>query len=109
MIISTWIYYITYFRNAYYDCNQYEPVRLRFEQKQFVVNLLQSLFHEEYKQFKESGGNKMIKGLRKLKLPVNIAGVSATITNYVGAYDMPLLLTKEAMKKANTKMDFKQN
>lgn len=51
----------------------------------------------------------MIKGLRKLKLPVNIAGVSATITNYVRAYDMPLLLTKEAMKKANTKMDFKQN
>lgn len=48
------------------------------------------------------------KSLRKAQLRINIAGVSAKITTQVVAYDIPLVLTKEATKKANAKMDFRQ-
>ena len=55
------------------------------------------------------GDNKMIKSLRKKQFPDNIASVSATIITDVVAYDIPLLLSKEVMKNANTKLGFQQN
>ena len=41
-----------------------------------------------------------------MQFSVNIAGVSATITIDVVAYDIPFLLTKEVTEKVNTKIDF---
>lgn len=78
---------------------------------------LDSLCNEEYlkvvvsesKNMFKFGDNKMIKSLKLVKFPVIIAGVPATITTDVVKYDIPLLLSKEAMKKANTKIDFKQD
>ena len=78
---------------------------------------LDSLRNEEYlkvvvsesKNMFKFGDNKMIKSLKLVKFPVIIAGVPATITTDVVKYDIPLLLSKEAMKKANTKIDFKQD
>ena len=54
------------------------------------------------------GDNKMIESLRKIQFLINIAGVSATMTNVVVANDISLHLSIEAMKKANTKIDFQQ-
>lgn len=54
------------------------------------------------------GDNKMIQSLKKVHHPVDIAGVSATLTTDVVAYDTSLLLSKEAMKKAITRIDFQQ-
>ena len=42
------------------------------------------------------------KVLKKVKIPVIIAGIQATVTTDVVEYDIPLLLSKEAMKKAKT-------
>ena len=41
-----------------------------------------------------------MKSLKKVKVPVIIDGVQATVTTDIVEYDMPLLLSKEAMKKA---------
>ena len=78
---------------------------------------LDSLCNEEYlkvvvsesKNMFKFNDNKMIKSLKLVKFPVIIAGVPATIITDVVKYDIPLLLSKEAMKKANTKIDFKQD
>lgn len=43
--------------------------------------------------------NKMIKSLRKIQFQVNTPGVSVTITNDVVAYNIPLVLYEEAIKK----------
>ena len=51
----------------------------------------------------------MIKKLRKIQCLVHIAGVSATRTTDVVAYNILLLLSKEAMKKANGEIDFEQD
>ena len=42
------------------------------------------------------------KVLKKVKIYVIIAGIQATVTTDVVEYDIPLLLSKEAMKKAKT-------
>ena len=42
------------------------------------------------------------KVLKKVKISVIIAGIQATVTTDVVEYDIPLLLSKEAMKKAKT-------
>ena len=78
---------------------------------------LDSLCNEEYlkvvasesKNMFKFGDNKMIKSLKLVKFPVIIAGVPATITTDVVKYDILLLLNKEAMKRANTTIDFKQD
>ena len=83
----------------------------------WLKHYLQSLSFEEYKQvqtFESSnifkfGDTKNIKSLKKVKIPVVIADVSATITTDVVEYDIPLLLSKEAMKKAKTHIDFKED
>ena len=41
----------------------------------------------------------MIKSLRKIQFQVNTPGVSVTITNDVVAYNIPLVLYEEAIKK----------
>ena len=55
------------------------------------------------------GDNKAIKSSKLVKIPVIIANINATITTDVVEYDIPLLLSKEAMKKANTKIDFQDD
>ena len=40
-----------------------------------------------------------------VKIPATSAGISATITTDVLKYDIPLLLNKEAMKKAYNHID----
>ena len=75
---------------------------------------LQHLSYQESKQVQVAGGKTMFKfgeseimiSFKIAQFLVDIAGVSATITTDVVAYDIPLLLSKEAMKKANTKIDF---
>lgn len=77
------------------DCTRRVSVETWFQQ----VKLYES------KNLFKFGDNK---SLRKAQLRINIAGVSAKITTQVVAYDIPLVLTKEATKKANAKMDFRQ-
>ena len=45
-----------------------------------------------------------MKSLKKVKIPVIIAGVQATVTRDI-PYDIPLLLSKEVMRKAKTQTD----
>ena len=52
------------------------------------------------------GDNKMIKSNRCVKIPVKIAEPPVILSTDVIEYDIPLLLSKEAMKKANTQIDF---
>ena len=83
----------------------------------WLEHFLQSLSYEEYKQvenfegyniFKFGDGNK-IKSIKLVKFPVVIAETVATITTDVVKYNIPLLLSKEAMKKAKTQIDFQQD
>lgn len=48
---------------------------------------------------------KWCKALKKVKYPVNIGGFSATIITVFVAYNV-LLLNKEVIRKANTKLNF---
>ena len=50
-----------------------------------------------------------MKSFKKVKIPVIIAGVQATVTTDVVEYDIPLLSSKEAMKKAKTQIDFQED
>ena len=83
----------------------------------WLQHYIHSLSPEEYKQITSNNGHnmfkfgngKMIKSIKIVKIPVIIAGISATITTDVVKYDIPLLLSKEAMKKANTQIDFKND
>ena len=52
------------------------------------------------------GDSKPIKSNKTVTLPVQIGDIKAKITTDVIDYDIPLLLSKEAMKKASTKIDF---
>ena len=78
---------------------------------------MHSLSFGEYKQIKSSksnssfkfGESKFVKKLKKVKIPVIIAGAQATVTTDVVEYDIPLLLSKEAMKKAKTQIDFQED
>lgn len=80
---------------------------------QFAVKLglitLYNLSFDEYEEVQYYKGNKIlkfgnskIKKYKIVKFPVIIAGVSAIVTSDVVEYDIPLLLSKEAMKKPNT-------
>ena len=46
---------------------------------------------------------------KKGKIPVIIAGVQATVTTDILECDIPLLISKEAMKKAQTQIDFEED
>ena len=48
----------------------------------------------------------MIKSNRCVKIPVKIAETPVILSTDVIDYDIPLLLSKEAMKKAKTQIDF---
>ena len=83
----------------------------------WLQHFLQSLSYEECKQVTvfegknmfKFGDNKMVKSLRKIQFPVNTAGFLTAIATDVVAYDIPLLLSKESMKKANAKIDFQRH
>ena len=49
---------------------------------------------------------KIIKSNKRVKIPVTIAVVRVLLNIDVFNYNIPLVLRKEAMKKANTKIDF---
>ena len=49
------------------------------------------------------------KVLKRLKIPVIIVGLQATVTKDVVEYDIPLLLSKEAMKKTKTQIYFQED
>ena len=44
-----------------------------------------------------------------IHIPVTLAGVPVMLTTDVIDDDIPLLLSKETMKKANTQIDFKED
>ena len=50
-----------------------------------------------------------MKSFWKVKFPVIIAGVQATVTPDVVESDIPLLLSKEATKKAKIQIDFQED
>ena len=52
------------------------------------------------------GDSKMIKSTKIMHIPVRLAGVPVMLTTDVIDYDIPLLLSKETMKKANTQIYF---
>ena len=55
------------------------------------------------------GDSKMIKSTKMMHILVRLAGVPIMSTTDVIDYDIPLLLSKETMKKANTQIDFKED
>ena len=65
-------------------------------------------FEESDSTFK-FGDSKLIKANRRVTIPTVIAGTSVDLTTDVIDYDIPLLLSKEAMKNANTQIDFKDD
>ena len=80
----------------------------------WLPHFLQFLSYEEHKQVNVSedknifkfDDNIIIQSLIKVQFPVNITGVSAAITADNVGFGIPLLLHKEALKKANPKVDF---
>ena len=83
----------------------------------WLQHYLHSLSFDEYKQIETSkrnssfkfGDSKLVKSFKKFKIPVIIAGVQATVTIDIVEYDIPLLLSKEAMKKTKTQIDFQED
>ena len=69
-----------------------------------------SLSFDEYKQIETSkrnssfkfGESELVKSFKKVKIPVIIAGVQATVRTDFVEYDITLLLSRETMKKAKT-------
>ena len=55
------------------------------------------------------GDNKLINSTKKMKIPTVIAGKDVMLSTEVIDYDIPLLLSKQAMKKASTQIDFKSD
>ena len=55
------------------------------------------------------GDSKMIKSKKRVKIPAIIANMPVMISTDVIEYDIPLLLSKDSMKKANTQIDFKDD
>ena len=51
----------------------------------------------------------IIKFIKIVDIPVKIASVPVILTTDVIDYDIPLLLSKETMKKANTQINFKED
>ena len=50
-----------------------------------------------------------IKSNRKVEMPVIIEDIPVLLTTDVISFDIPLLLSKESMKQANTAIDFKND
>ena len=83
----------------------------------WLQHYLYSLSFDEYKQIETSksnssfkfGDSKLVKSFKKVKIPVIIAGVQATVTTDFAEYDIPLQLSKETMKKAKTQIDFQED
>ena len=83
----------------------------------WLQHYLHSLSFDEFKQIETSNSNssfkfgdsKLAKSFKKVKIPVIIAVVQAKFTTDVVEYDIPLLLSKEAMKKAKTQIDFQKD
>ena len=83
----------------------------------WLICYLQSLTKDDLKKVTEEpssckfkfGDNKLIKSNRKMKIPTVIAGKSVMLSTEVIHYDIPLLLSKQAMKKASTQIDFKSD
>ena len=71
---------------------------------------LHSLSFDEYKQIETSkrnssfrfGESELVKSFKKVKIPVIITGVQATVRTDFVEYDITLLLSRETMKKAKT-------
>ena len=83
----------------------------------WLQHYLHSLSFDEYKQIETSksnssfkfGDSRLVKSFKKVKIPVIIVGVPATVTTDVVEYDIPLLLSKEAMKKVKAQIDFQED
>ena len=75
---------------------------------------LDTLSEEDKKLVKEEksdtifkfGDSKTICSMKRMTIPTEIAGKSVNLQTDVISYNLPLLLSKEAMKKANTFIDF---
>ena len=52
------------------------------------------------------GSGKLIKSLKRVTVPTCIAGKNIDLTTDVIEADIPLLLSKEAMKKSNPRINF---
>lgn len=52
------------------------------------------------------GDNKIVQSTKIVTFPVVIGNIKASVTADVIDYDIPLLLSKESMKRGNTKIDF---
>ena len=50
-----------------------------------------------------------MKSLKKVKILVIIAGIQEKVTTDFMEYDISLLLSKEAMKKSKTQIDFQED
>ena len=61
---------------------------------------------ETHSSFKFGDGNGM-KSVKKVTIPAKIAGVNIYIVTEVIDGDLPLLLSKDSMKKAETRIDFR--
>ena len=68
-------------------------------------NDVSSIITEKSNTVFKFGENKMIKSNRCVKIPVKIAETPVILSTDVIDYDIPLLLSKEAMKKAKTQID----
>ena len=68
-------------------------------------NVTQSDSNEIFK----FGNGRSIKSNRKVEIPVIIEGIPVLLTTDVISFDIPLLLSKESMKRANTVIDFKND
>ena len=62
---------------------------------------------EGRKTFKFGGGGKRLRSLGLFLLPAHIAGRKVNIKTDVVASNLPLLLSKEAMKKAKVKLNLR--
>ena len=57
----------------------------------------------------EFGNDRSVKSNRKVEIPVIIEDIPVLLTTDVISFDIPLLLSKESMKQANTVIDFKND
>ena len=85
--------------------------------KTWLQHYLHSLSFDKYKQIEtsksnrsfKSGDSKLVKSFKKFKIPFIIADVQATVATDVEEYSILLILSKEAMKKAKTQIDFQED
>ena len=83
----------------------------------WLENYLNSLDHEDRRKIKRSigrktfkfGGGERLKSKGEYNLPAVIAGKEVTIKTDIVVSDIPLLLSRQAMKTAGVKMDFESD